>query len=312
MWVNFSKYLVVFICFTASASWANFDLGDEQFPENPFLALQHDVVLNGTKVSSQSALASFTVLLEITDLKTKATSFCTGIIIAQDMILTAGHCFKDYNKKVKVLFGSGGTTGFSHSVTSRQYLYVYNKVSKATYNPWRKDYLSYDKISKKNFDSEVASRTSFKNQNPGFNNFNDYALVKIPKIPAGYAPIPYYKGSAPKLRQSVYVLGYGTNSRYQDQQNDQLNFAKMQVIDQSVTQGRVIGWQIYDNKDNAAVCFGDSGGPLVVYTKAGYQLLGVNVFVYNACANSGWSVNPRFFQKQIEQMAKDLRRTSLT
>ena len=322
-------FLVVnFFVFYAAASDDSFVDVEvlSQVPEKPNAELKHNVILDGYMATSASGLDAFTVFLEIFKPGGQPIGNCTGVIIAQDMILTSGHCLKEEGRQVSVKFGLGGERGFTHQVWADSYLSVYkaaNKNQASGASLWENDFLSFNEQQEVDYRRKVSVIQSWIiEKNPLIKDrFADFAVVKIPQIPKGYNPISFFSGRV-EFGQTVFVAGFGTNSRVKKDNVRAMRFSPQKLVGRyeatfintvastdthKDSQTHVIGFQVY-SPEKKSICFGDSGGPTVVVVNNEYQLLGLNTFVYNNCAGATWTVSIGHIYEQVLQMVWQLRR----
>jgi Trypsin len=284
--------------------------------------LRHDVVMNGFFAQANSEITRFTVALEALNSEGKVLGTCTGIAIANDMILTAGHCFSTLAVKVNVLFGIGGKAGFTHNFITQDFVTLQTPKPPSTGQLWVDGKLPFDEAAQVAYTNDVVQRVQFKDYSELADNaaadmvkdpgFVDLAVIKIPSLPVGYAPIEFYDGDL-QFNQTVYAMGYGTNSRLNSELFRALRYSDLKLVGyfNSSTDHRLLGLQTF-SPTNQQACFGDSGGPLVVKDPRDNRLkvVGVNLFTFNKCANANWYLHVQYYMDWINAKIAELRSIS--
>lgn len=309
-----------FLLFAVSA-WASDTLSVRAEPmihDDRQLQYLVPTVMEGNEATDRDGLKLSTVFLEIMNTEgTKVTSNCTGIILDYDMILSAGHCLKGDGLKVRVNYGLGGKYGFTHRVMGLGYKSYYPIRQSDGRSLFTNGYLTFDEQSRASYENNIANRRNFVNfADEGIvsrSDFRDLAVIRVPRIPQKYQKVARFNGDL-KYRHKVIMAGYGTNSRQEDKNIRQLRWSEGELVghltlnQESIT----MGFQIYSPTRQQS-CFGDSGGPLYVQNaKGGFELLAVNSFVFNNCANSNWYMNPNYYMNLINEAIKSLRETIST
>lgn len=193
-------------------------------------------VVGGKKVdenTSPKVLARSTVALSIPKLLKKNRSFCSGSIIAEDMILTAAHClFKSYDTRFKkytddmlsILFTTDLSKGYEERKASAQILY----------KPYVPEAVSIDPTA-------IAG---------------DIALIKFEGgLPEGFEPVEVAKASPPD-RFTAVVAGFGSKGRAASKNNGVLHSVSLDVTYNP-------SYKVLESREFLkGACTGDSGGPL--------------------------------------------------
>lgn len=275
-------------------------------------SLFHKTVIDGTLAKKSDAAPRFTVHLQMINADGSNSGSCTGALIAEDMVLTAGHCFLPTTQKVKVSFGLGGNAGFTHSIESK----IFEWVKPTTYllmasapSPWVNGELYFDPEIRTKDLIEVESRLGLVNYS-GRNlvdprTLRDFAVIRINAIPKGYQALEFFQGTI-GFRTIAISAGYGVNSRKQSELDGRLRWSEQELIGYYEDVADItMAWQAFSAKQ--PTCFGDSGGPMVIKTDEGYQLMGINLFGYNGCSSTTWFGNPNHYQDLIRDTMKHLR-----
>jgi hypothetical protein len=313
--VRLLKSLVILTLLFAQSALAQLDAIElEDFSldsDNPFQL--YNASLNGTPASQNGETVKFVVSLKIKSAEDDSAWNCTGFIVSKDLIMTSGHCLTGKIKPIEINFGVGGYRGFTHTLYSSQYQYIYpNEATESSggSSSWVNGYLVYNKKAHEEFKREVAERTKWIYYTQDNHNMVDYGLIKINALPDGYGPVEFFKGQV-RFRQTAVNLGYGINSRIQSENDGRLRWGLVQFVGFEVDENKYItGFQLFSkDENNQAICMGDSGGPLFVRDGGKLKVVGINTVVMNKCAGAGWITNPRYYRNQLKNMARRLRTT---
>ncbi len=305
------RYWLFLLLFSFSFQTIHADEIDLFAASEPPPILRHNIVLNGNLAGMNDGYQNFTVFLSIYSSDGRRQSTCTGIIIAQDMILTAGHCLKYEGLKIKIQFGNGGAQGFTHSIWSGAYISLNPHPLNSSSVNWVNGFLTFDEDGKKKHFVEILARKKLFNyaEQANFpkNLIQDFAVIRFAGVPFGYAPIEYAKVKKLKYRQKVYHVGFGTNSRKAVELTTALRWSNAELTGFFKDKDEpVIGLETFSQSDQQS-CFGDSGGPLVIREGSIFKLIGVNAFAYNNCANSNWYMSVAPFSTLINKAILKLR-----
>lgn len=201
-------------------------------------------IVGGVDVAPSDPVSQMTVLLQ-------GYGVCTGVLIAKDLLLTAGHCV---------------TTQWDVRVPASQ---LQVKFSIDRNDPKAKTATVLG--------IAVPDAFTMKNYMGGPDipkNLHDIALVRFSGgLPEGYkAARILKKGGNVAAGQAVIVAGYGTTIPGSSFGAGRLRKAelKMEDFDYSPTEVRL------DSSHGSSDCNGDSGGPAFVVIQERYYLIGVD------------------------------------
>jgi hypothetical protein len=268
-------------------------------------------ILDGYFASPDGAFSRFTVFIEVFSEDGVPTGTCTGVIIAEDIILSAGHCAHPSKRfKVKVSFGVGGPKGFTDTVFAEDYVSFYGNPPQES-SSGSGSYLGFDRWAQTRFEIDVSQRTGFVNffKEMPRSDFEDLMVIRVPKIPKGYKRVEFYSGPLP-FRMPVTMAGFGLSTRVFAQHETRLRWSDGELVGHyTENQAVTMGYQVYSPTRQQS-CFGDSGGPLVTLGRDGktYFLMGITLSQINGCANSNFFLNPLYYAKSISLLVVQLRK----
>lgn len=128
-------------------------------------------------------------------LNQKILSFCSGALVSDDLVLTAGHCISDQKIDPE--------TGKKNSIYYRDIYIVFNW--KKSTNGNYKDSFSKDEVFKVN---RIIVR-ELKGDISDINNYRDYALVELSKRALKYKPLPIERADGFLIKGApVFTIGY--------------------------------------------------------------------------------------------------------
>ncbi len=215
-------------------------------------------IIGGTAVSDQDPISHSTVqLLHVTLVPDKATgrfritglSTCTGTILSQDVILTAGHCSSSNPRELILLFSNQIPDFKQFFQTIAQNQQVRRVVAGVTAPNWQ--HLSKDTDQ----------------------NWGDLSLLRFTGgLPDGYVPATMLPASAVlQMKTSVTLAGFGETDGVKKTQATELEKVTVQIGDPNFSDTEML----VDNTNNTGACHGDSGGPAYVVSQGQNYLAGV-------------------------------------
>jgi len=199
-------------------------------------------IIGGTEVEAADPIASSTVIVVATD--AIGSALCTGSLIAEDMVLTAGHCLGQAgNASIRV--------AFRRNIADKTGL-----VKRAV----------------------AAIRPNDFFQNPNDVDEDDIALIQIAGgLPAGYAPATLLADSS-ELRDGAEVIlaGYGRSVGVAPADGADDGAGILRKVAVKVFRAQYGQTEVeVDQTAGKGACHGDSGGPAFLEKNGALFLFGV-------------------------------------
>ena len=191
-------------------------------------------IINGEEVTNPlDPVAKSTV--RIRGHITRASFTCSGVLIRQDLVLTAGHCLGPGWATIEIFFSDG-----SGPIT-----------------------LS-DQIRPDNYNPKAGPLESW----------NDIALLKLKvAAPSEFTPVGFIAQAESIFKgQNLLFAGYGQSTTSPDSTD---GLGVLRKITQSVLDPQLTSSEFLVNLRGGGPCFGDSGGPAFVQTPQGLKLAGI-------------------------------------
>lgn len=213
--------------------------------QNSAIQLQNPTsIIGGEAAKRTDAVTASTVSLMIKYMD-GASSFCSGTLISENLVLTATHCLQDMDiREISVFFGETLTKDFNDE-NSR-------KVKAVVTHPGYK------------FELDPVENV--------FTGFNDIGLVMIEgEAPSFAKPVAILNDTVLTVGQKLLLAGYGLVNEISvpAQRATGLNFVH-------VTIAKLFSNIIVTEQSNAqGACAGDSGGPAYLETENGLVVLGI-------------------------------------
>lgn len=272
-----------------------------QIPEktSPFLHQRlHQIVIDGEPVNEASPGAHSIVQVIVRGAQN--SSSCTGVVVSPRYIMTSGHCFNGEDPQVQIRF-----THLQEEIIldALDYRFTNHAPSPRSGDLFVNGFLVYDRQKAFNFYETMGRQRTWSNFPEYSEVMIDLALVKINQLPSGAKPLRFYQGEL-SFRQDVVVIGYGINSRIEEEVDRKAYFAHQKLIGYVQNNpGNILGWQTYSTHFQT-MCFGDSGGPLLIMNSETeeWEILGIQTAVINNCANSAFSTYP--LSDHLEELTK--------
>lgn len=223
----------------------------------------------------------------------KVSTFCTGTLIAPQIVLTAAHCFADFAaeanttvEQVRRLTLIG--FGIKSAKTMSDPQVVFMTADKITIHP----------------DYRVNSVATAK-----IEPMKDIALVRISRVaPAGFSPAALPTSEVPQTGHLVSVAGYGLTKvgLLSSQEARQLMKVTLPVGDANFSETQFSD-RVIQGKSS---CMGDSGGPVYMRSSTPGRLVVVGIVSWGdgACSQIGVYTKTVKFRSWIQEAVKALTR----
>lgn len=198
----------------------------------------------GERVEPEDPIASHTV--SIMDPDPDVGQYCSAVVLARDVLLTAAHCFNDKSRRAYALF----STAYNPRVSNKQQplIKIRRIAIHAEYSQEKGD--AYDeKILKAEQAEQLVS--------PG-KPLYDIALAYLDeKIPDSYLPTPLAGGSIDFTNGVITTAGYGCTTTVCRGKTNILRKMPMNYVKTFPEAGMVV----LSAGPRHGSCAGDSGGP---------------------------------------------------
>jgi secreted trypsin-like serine protease len=232
-------------------------------------------IVNGVPVANVDPVAASTVALYL-ELKQSASEpanligFCSGTLIAKDIVLTAAHCFVDVAKELQmsveqvrdltqVAFGlpviTKGLSAEGVQLRHVQQVKVHAGYYVGAVNKAEKEAMQ------------------------------DIALIRMEQdAPEGYVPVPVSTDKDfLKKGQTLILAGYGVTNGFLHPRPKQLMKVDVKVDNPHLTETQFT----YRVEQGHSSCSGDSGGPAYVNTPKGLMVVGLTSWGDTSCTQIG-------------------------
>ncbi len=230
-------------------------------------------IVNGEPVSGQDPIALSTVAFYVTNKNQSGPiqNFCTGTLIAHDIVLTAAHCFKDLAEELMEIpleeLLDRTRVGFGTAVVKNESdgRVVFVKAKQVIIHP-----------------KYIGGNPQRNRRMP----MPDIALVQLEtSAPEGAVPVPLGIDSAFIQKGiSLTLAGYGLTSGVGQTLATQLMKVDVTISEPFFTSAQ-FSYKVIDKK---SACMGDSGGPAYVTTQAGeLVVVGVTSWGDRTCSQFG-------------------------
>lgn len=201
-----------------------------------------DAIVGGKKVASSDPIAHTAVSV----LDASGEQFCTGIVVAEDVVLTAAHCFDDASRVPSVRIGSAAPARVIALGVHAQY----SKTRRTKYDATIEKAATPDDI--------ITPATPL----------NDLALLALETPLANATPATFAAASSIGA-DGVTTAGFGCTTTICKGQSDVLRKVDLDVVRFAPEANLVV----LSAGAKHGSCFGDSGGPDFVSTASGLRVV---------------------------------------
>lgn len=201
-------------------------------------------IVRGQVVDPADPVASYTV--SIMDPDPAIGQYCTGVVLAKDIILSAAHCFNDKTRRSYILFSPAYNAKLSNKqqpLFKIRRLAIHAQYSQDKGELYDKKILTADRV------EQLVS--------PG-KPLYDLALAYLDeKIPDSYEPAPLAGGSIDLTNGLITTAGYGCTTTNCKGRSNILKKVPMRYVKTYTDASMVV--LLAGSKHGS--CTGDSGGP---------------------------------------------------
>lgn len=249
-------------------------------------------IVNGQAVKTSEDIARSTVDFYITfgsGGAARFTNFCSGTLIAPDLVLTAAHCIADMSQELgisKANFVKNVTVGFGTSIVKSP------KDPKVKF-VGLKNYQVHPEYVVGSV--ETAESVAMK----------DVALVRLAKpAPAGFVPAQLpTEDLVLRVGDSVMLAGFGLTNGVFGTTAKSLNKVEVRIHNPNLTSTQFS----YVTESGKTACSGDSGGPAYVRgIKGQLVVVGVTSWGDNRCVEMGAYSLVSAFKPWIQSLRQTL------
>jgi secreted trypsin-like serine protease len=238
-------------------------------------------IVGGRKVTATDPIAH--VAVAIVDADPEVGQFCTGVVVARDLIVTAAHCFDDASHVPYVRVGADAPVRVAGVAVHAQ----------------------YSQARRVKYDASIEKVTSAADVKTPTTPLHDIALLSLDKsLSTRAVPADFADADVDPASGTLVSAGFGCTSTACGGVSDVLRKVTMRFV-QSAPRANLL---VLEAGAKHGTCFGDSGGPDFITTPDGVKVLAIVSTGPEAC-ELGISVDTAIapYLAWIRQSQKPLR-----
>jgi secreted trypsin-like serine protease len=197
-------------------------------PKNDEAPSPTNAIIGGIEVSERDRTIQNITSSIVAVYDEETGEFCTGTLVAPNIVLTAAHCIDTDTRSLQIIFGQNVRLNYRNRLP----------VDKVEVSPYWSSWRHEEK------------------------NLADIALVRfVGNTPAGYRPAKILKTLEVLTRDARVVIGgYGISDATKDSGGGVLRLAQLRINDGAFSESEAT----VDQRHNTGACRGDSGGPAFI------------------------------------------------
>jgi secreted trypsin-like serine protease len=201
-------------------------------------------IVKGQKVDPEDPIAAHTV--SIMDPDPEIGQYCSAVVLARDVLLTAAHCFNDKSRRAYAFFG----TAYNAKLSMKQQPLI--KIRRIAVHA------QYSQEKGDTYDSKIADAARPEDLVSPGRPLYDIALAYLDaRIPDSYQPTPLAGGGVDLINGEITTAGYGCTTTICRGKNNILRKVPMRYI-RTFPEASMVA---LTSGQRSGSCAGDSGGP---------------------------------------------------
>ncbi|HET9235827.1 MAG TPA: trypsin-like serine protease [Oligoflexus sp.] len=201
-------------------------------------------MVKGQKVDPEDPIAAHTV--SIMDPDPEIGQYCSAVLLARDVLLTAAHCFNDKSRRAYAFFG----TAYNPKLSMKQQPLI--KVRRIAVHT------QYSQEKGDNYDSKIADAARPEDLVSPGRPLYDIALAYLDeRIPDTYQPTPLAGGAVDLINGEITTAGFGCTTTICRGKTNILRKVSMRYV-KTFPEASMVA---LTSGQRSGSCSGDSGGP---------------------------------------------------
>lgn len=201
-------------------------------------------MVKGQKVDPEDPIASHTV--SIMDPDPEIGQYCSAVVLARDVLLTAAHCFNDKSRRAYAFFG----TAYNPKLSMKQQPLV--KIRRIAVHA------QYSQEKGDTYDSKIADAERPEDLVSPGRPLYDIALAYLDsRIPDSYQPTPLAGGAVDLVNGEITTAGFGCTTTLCRGKTNILRKVSMRYV-KTFPEASMVA---LTSGQRSGSCSGDSGGP---------------------------------------------------